>query len=559
MGHKRWLYVAGVSLLPLALIACSSGNNGNSSKSTNGAAPAATSTGGSPAAGASAAAKPASPTAAAAKIRRGGTLNLASETDAKTFDPMLSTDGYSAYLTAQVYDGLVKFDENIKPVPWLADSWDISPDGKTYTFHLHKGIKFHDGTDFNAQAMKFSMDRIRTNKASVGYSDCGENTVLTTEAVDDLTFRLTLNDSFAPFLTKLTGRCGYAVSPAAVQKQGDDDFGLHPVGTGPFKFLEWKKDDHFTVTKNENYWKIGADGKPLPYLDKVNWRVMTDENARLQALITGELDVAPSVADKDIDTVKATPDLVFQQQPGFGWGGMMLNVSKPPFSNKALAQAVAYATDRDEEVRVIRNGLRVKALNGPIPPPLKWAVDESQKFYEYDLNKAKQKLTEGGQPNGFSFTLLTDTSSPISQKIAELWQSQLKKVGIDMKIDSGDFNNVVVKRGLAGDFEAAGIVISGGIDPDSWIYSTFHTGANFNIPHLSDPQVDKLAEQGRQESDLNKRADYYKQATKIVMDYSPWVMFDYSLDRFTGNKKVQGWYLGLKATAGYSEYWKTSD
>jgi len=102
-------------------------------------------------------------------------------------------------------------------------------------------------------------------------------------------------------------------------------------------------------------------------------------------------------------------------------------------------------------------------------------------------------------------------------------------------------------------------VISGGIDPDSWIYSTFHTGANFNIPHLSDPQVDKLAEQGRQESDLNKRADYYKQATKIVMDYSPWVMFDYSLDRFTGNKKVQGWYLGLKATAGYSEYWKTSD
>jgi len=212
-----------------------------------------------------------------------------------------------------------------------------------------------------------------------------------------------------------------------------------------------------------------------------------------------------------------------------------------------------------EKVRVIRNGLRVKALNGPIPPPLKWAVDESQKFYEYDLNKAKQKLTEGGQPNGFSFTLLTDTSSPISQKIAELWQSQLKKVGIDMKIDSGDFNNVVVKRGLAGDFEAAGIVISGGIDPDSWIYSTFHTGANFNIPHLSDPQVDKLAEQGRQESDLNKRADYYKQATKIVMDYSPWVMFDYSLDRFTGNKKVQGWYLGLKATAGYSEYWKTSD
>ncbi len=571
MGNRRLLGIAAASAISLALVACSSNNNkSNNGNNTATQAPAASAAasapagasaaaGGSPAAGASAAAKPAASAApAAAKVRRGGTLNLATALDAKGFDPMVSNDVYSGYLVSQVYDGLVLFDKDIKPVGSLADSWDISADGKTYTFHLHKGVKFHDGTDYNATAAKFSMDRIRTNKASVGYSDCGENVVTNTEAVDDLTFRLTLADPFAPFLTKLTGRCGAAVSPTAVQKAGDDAFGLNPVGTGPFKFSEFKKDDHYSVVKNDNYWRMGADGKALPYLDKVNWRVMTDDNARLQALLTGELDLT-AVADKDIDTVKAASDMVVEQQPGFGWGGFMLNVSKPPFNNKALAQAVGFAMDRDEFIRVINKGLRVKAENGPIPPPLKWAVDESFKPITSDPVKAKAKLAEGGQPNGFSFTMLADTSSPVTQQSLELWQAQLKKVGIDMKIESGDFNNVVVKRSLAGDFDASAVTISGGIDPDSWIYSTFHTGGPFNIPHLSDPALDKLAEQGRQESDLNKRADYYKQATKIVMDYSPWVMVSYAVDRFTGNKKVQGWHLGTWAAQGYMEYWKTSD
>jgi peptide/nickel transport system substrate-binding protein len=562
MQRKAMIYITAGTVLSVALAACGGSNNNTGAK--NPAAPAASAaaanTGGSPAAGASAAAKPASPTAAAAKIRRGGTLSLASAIDAKTFDPMVSGDTYSGYVISQVFEGLVKYNEDYKPVGWLADSWDISPDNLVYTFHLHRGIKFHDGTDFNAQAMKFSMDRIRNNKASIAYSDCGPDAVAGDDVVDDFTFKVTLTKPYAPFLTNLTSRCGGAVSPTAVQKQGDDDFALHPVGTGPFKFVEWKKDDHFTVTKNENYWKMGADGKPLPYLDKVNWRVMTDGSARLQALLTGELDFTV-VDDKDVDSVKANSDMIVQQQPGIGWGGFMVNVSKPPFNNKALAQAVDYAIDKDEVIRVIYKGLRVKALSGPIPPPLKWAVDDNQKYYDYDAAKAKAKLAEGGQPNGFSFTMLADTSSPVTQQTLELYQAQLKKVGIDMKIESGDFNSVVVKRAQGGDFEAAGIVISGGVDPDAYTYSMFNTksiGA-FNIPHLSDPEIDNLTQQGRQETDLDKRAAIYKQVTKLIMDYSPWIMVSYAVDRFTGNKKVQGWYLGLRATAGYSEYWKTSD
>ncbi|MHB8577101.1 MAG: ABC transporter substrate-binding protein, partial [Dehalococcoidia bacterium] len=420
--------------------------------------------------------------------------------------------------------------------------------------------KFHDGTDYNAQAQKFSMDRIRTNKASIGYGDCGDNIVLTTEAVDDYTFRLTLADPYTPFLTKLTGRCGAAVSPTAVQKMGDDEFGLHPVGTGPFKFLEFKKDDHFSVAKFDNYWRMGADGKPLPYLDKIVWRVITDSNGRLQAALNGELDEVKDVADKDIETVKSSPELVYAQYPGLGWNGFVVNVSKPPFNNKALAQAVAYATDRDEYIRVIQKNLVDRADFGTIPPTLSWAIDKSYIPYTYDPAKAKAKLAEGGFPNGgFSFTLLADTSDPVAQQSVELLQAQYKKVGIDMKIEAGPFNDVVLPRAKKGDFEAARSTVVGGVDPDTWIYQTFHTDGNLNRAHFSDPAVDKLAEQGRSELDPAKRAQIYQQAEKLIMDRSPWIMISYSTYRFTGRKVVQNYYAGFKATPGYGEIWKTAD
>ena len=557
MNRRRFVTISLIALSCAAVVAC--GGNGNNGGNATRSAPAASApVGGATAAGVAPAAG--SPTSSAAKIRRGGTLVVTTATDAAGFDPMVRSDVYGGYLSANVFEGLVQFDENLKPVGWLADSWDISPDGKTYTFHLHKGIKFHDGTDFNAQAMKFSMDRIRGNKASIGYSDCGDNIVLSTEAVDDYTFRLTLADPYAPFLTKLTSRCGAAVSPAAVRKQGDDDFGLHPVGTGPFKFLEWKKDDHFTVVKNENYWRMGADGKPLPYLDKVTWRVMTDSNGRLQALVNQEIDILQVAADKDVATIKSNPSLDLAQAPGFGYTGFVLNVSKPPFNNKALAQAVAYATDRDEYIRVIQQGLRPRADNGTIPPTLSWAIDSSYVPYTYDLAKAKAKLAEGGyQSGGFSFTLLAETSDPVTQQALELLQSQYKKAGIDMKIESGSFNDVVLPRAKKGDFEAANTTVTGGIDPDTWIYGTFHTDGNLNRSHFSDPEVDRLSEDGRKEQDLNKRGEIYKRAEKLIMDRSPWIMISYSVDRFTGRKVVQGWYVGQKATAGYSEYWKTAD
>jgi len=551
---KPLAYLSYGVALSLAAIACGGGNAAHNAGNT--AAPAA----GSAVASSGTAGAKASVSPSAAKIRRGGTLTVVSDTDARGFDPMVRSDTYGGYLSDQVFEGLVRYGEDLVAAPALADSWDVSPDGKTYTFHLHKGVKFHDGTDYNAEAQKFSMDRIRTNKASIGYADCGDNIVLSTEAVDELTFRLTLNEPFTPFLTKLTGRCGAAVSLAAVKSKGDDEFGLHPIGTGAFKFFEWKKDDHFTVVKNENYWRMGADGKPLPYLDKVVFRVITDRSAGTQALITGDVDQLKVVNDKDVETIKGNKDLVFAQKPGFGWGTYVVNVSKPPFNNKALAQALAYATDRDEYIRVILKDLRPKAENGPIPPALGWAVDPSYKPYTYDPAQAKAKLAEGGFPNGgFSFTMLADTADPVTQQGLELLQAQYKRVGIDMKIESGSFNDVVLPRAKTGDFEAARTTVVGGIDPDTWVFNCFGSTGSLNRSHFSDPALDKLAQAGRTEGDMNKRAAIYKEAVPIIMDRSPWIMIYYDVDRFIGRKVIQNYAVGTTSPATYMEYWKSAD
>jgi peptide/nickel transport system substrate-binding protein len=390
--------------------------------------------------------------------------------------------------------------------------------------------------------------------------ECGPGIVANVEALDDLTLRVRLAAPDTAFLAALAGRCGMAVSPTAVQGQGNAGFAAHPVGTGPFAFSEAKAGEHVTLNRNRSYWRLGADGRPLPYLDKLSWRIMPDGAQRVQALQGGTVDLlgGDGLPFDRIDAVKQNASLVYDQRPGLGWSGFMLNVARPPFSNKALALAVQEAIDRDAVIQNVDHGYPLRADQGVIPPPIAWAVDASYVPYRYDPGAAKAKLAEGGRPQGFSFTLLADTTDPLVQQALALYQSQLKQVGITMQTEQASFSSVV-QRARSGDFEAAAIAVSGGLDPDAWIYPTFHTGGALNFPHLSDPQIDQLAEQGRAERDPAKRAGLYQQATKLIMDAGPWVMVSYRLDRFAAKKTVQGFELSRYAGSSFAAVWKASD
>lgn len=534
MGMKRWPTVGALFALAVLLTACGSGATDRQAGET------------APAGGAAA-------TQQAGQARRGGTLVVALDNNPKNFDPMLTNDVASNAVVANVVEGLYKYDQDLKPVPWLAERVE-QPDDRTYVFHLRRGVKFHDGTEMDAEAVRFSIDRIRENKTSPRFRD-GQD-IAESVVLDQYTYKIVLKDAFAPFPTRLTGGLGAIVSPAAVRAMGDEKFTLNPVGTGPFKFGEWKSDNYVRVEKWGGYWRPGADERPVPYLDAVEWRIITEPSARLTALQAGDVQVIEGgrMRDADLALVKKDSGLVYKQQPGFSYKGMYLTINKPPFDNKALRQAVAYAIDREEIVRAVYDGNRAPAY-GPMPTPLAWATDENFKPYGHDPQKAKQKLAEGGSPTGFEFEYWIAAGDSQEQALAELIQVQLSRVGIKMTIQSADANGVLVPKLQKGETNAYQIGISGGLDPDEWVSGAYRKGGGFNFFPYDNPRVEELILQGRRTTNLDQRATTYKEIVRLVLEESPYIFTNFGVDRFVGSTRVQGWTIGPALTAGYANYW----
>ncbi|MGH2587454.1 MAG: ABC transporter substrate-binding protein [Dehalococcoidia bacterium] len=536
MLRRVALLIGLVGVLSLAA-ACGGGDDSSSEQETG--------TGGQ------AAATQAAATQQATNIERGGTLRIAMELNPQRFDPKVYTDVYSGDVVNTVFDTLMVNDENLTPQPWLAEKID-RPDDITFVFTLRQGVKFHDGTEMDAEAVKFSMDRIREYPAGPTYAD--SQWVADTTVLDKYTIKVTLKEPFAPFLSVMAGRLGIVVSPTAVRTMGDEQFALKPVGTGAYKFVEWQNDNFVRVVRNESYWKQGADGKPLPYLDGIEWKIMTEPTSRLTALQAGDVDMirAGAVRDPDLPIVRSDPNLVYEQKPGFNWGALLLTTTKPPFDNKALRQAVQNALDREEINRAIYEGNAFPAM-GPLPTPMEWARDPS--FNGYDPSKVKQYLAEGGRPSGFEFTAYFSAGSSQTQQLAELMQSQLAKHGIKMNIEFADFNGVVIPKAKAQEPGAFAIGFSCGPDPDACLFNRFSSTGSVNYMHFNNPQVDELLKAERNTYDEEGRARLFKQVVPLIVEESPAIFTVHTPSRFAGNKKVKGWYLDYHFTRRYAEYW----
>jgi len=538
--------------LTLALVAaCSSSNNSKP-------APAATTAATSAAAGSSPAAgtpKPAASGSAAAasteKATRGGTLTVAIDSNMKNLDPLKSSLLVDRQVHYQIYDSLVQVGPDLKIAPDLADSWDTS-DPKAIVFKLHPGVKFQDGTDFNATAVKFNIDRILASDTSPRKSEI--SSVASVDVVDPLTVKVNLKAPFAPLLATLVDRAGMMVSPAAVQKYGDD-LTTAPIGagTGPFRFVEWKQDDHVTLERNPDYWKTAANGDKLPYIDKLTYRIIVDENARLNNLKTGDVDIAQRPPSKDNAAIKKDSSFVYKETPSLDFNGIELNSSSEPFNNKALRQAVAFAIDRDQILQTVGFGVGVVS-NGPISPPMA-AFDPSYKPYTRDIVKAKAKLTEGGKPSGFTFNLIITGGSPATQQQGELLKDELKDAGITVNLVPEEFTKLVDDTAKH-TFQAALLGWSGRIDPDGNTYNHFHTGGGNNDGQYSSAQVDSLLDQGRATYDTDKRTALYKQVNQVIVDDAPWIFINHGLAIELHSPKVKGFVNIADAIQRYATVWK---
>src|SRR5437868_11647143 len=285
---------------------------------------------------------------AAAKANYGGTLTFGLENDVSNLDPMLSGLFVDRNIMYAMYDSLVRVTPKGDIIAWLADKWETSSDGKTVTFTLRKDVKFHDGSVFDADAVKWNIDRYIQTKGSLRTADLGSVDSVT--VVDPKTVKFNLKSAFAPLLGALVDRAGMMVSKA-VQTAVGADFTLKPfkAGTGPFILTEAVKGDHYTLEKNPNWWGKDKDGSKLPYLDKITVRPITDADVALTNLRTGNAQVLNRINGKDVAAVKADTTLSYQEVGSFSFNSLVPNEAPTfIFNEKRYVKAVAMALDRDE-------------------------------------------------------------------------------------------------------------------------------------------------------------------------------------------------------------------
>lgn len=469
--------------------------------------------------------------------KSGGVLVFGRGGDSVGLDPGRETDGESFYGTTQIFDNLVEFKNGTTEVqPALAKSWDISDDGLTFTFHLEEGVKFHDGTPFNADAVVFSLGRQLWEDHPYynlgpwkywGYMDMS-NIVKDIVAVDEYTVRIDLKKVEAPFLANLAMDFAGMVSPTAVEKYGED-FKSNPVGTGPFKFVSWQKDDNIVLERNDDYWRRPA------YLDRLILKVIPDATARYLALQKGEIDVMDFPSPEDLAEMKANPDLKVIQQEGLNVGYLALNTQKKPYDNKLVRQAMNYAINKEEIITAVFGEAGTAAKN-PIPPTM-WSYNDAIDPYPYDPAKARELLAEAGYPDGFTTELWAMPVSrpyfPDGRKVAEIMQAQLKEVGITAEIVSYEWGTYLEGTDN-GKHQAALLGWTGDNgDPDNFLFVLLSTAAAEvpagNIAFWKNKEFNDLIVAAKETFDRDRRTELYEEAQEIFHEEAPWVPVAHSV------------------------------
>lgn len=472
--------------------------------------------------------------------------------DSVGLDPIQQTDGESFKVTENVFDTLVGYEEeSTQVVPSLAEKWEISPDGLTYTFHLRSGVKFHDGTDFNAEAVKWNFERWmdknhpQHNKEGFeyyndmfgGYKGDKDHVIKSVEAVDPLTVKFTLNRPLAPFIQNLGMSCFAIASPTAVQKLGPEKFNENPVGTGPFVFKEWKRNDTITLEKNPNYWNAG-----YPKLDKLVFKVIPENTARLTALTSGEIDLMDGLNPDDAQAVKDNPDLQLILRPSMNIGFVGFNVEKKPLDNPKVREALSYAINKPAIIEAFFAGLGEPAVN-PMPPSI-WGYNSNIKDREFNLDKAKQLLAEAGYPNGFKIKFwampVPRPYMPDGVKIAEAIQQDLKKIGVEAEIVTMEWATYLEKT-KAGEQEMFLLGWTGDNgDPDNFLATLLdknNIGGN-NRTRWANEEAHKLLMQAQSAVTKEEREKLYQQVQEIIFKDVPMVPLAHSTPALAAKANV---------------------
>ncbi|MFI5294214.1 MAG: peptide-binding protein [Thermodesulfovibrionales bacterium] len=463
--------------------------------------------------------------------------------------PMLAGDSASHEVAGMMFNGLVKYDTDLSVIGDLAESWDVSSDGLTITFHLRKGVRWTDGVEFTADDVKFGFDTITDKKTPTAYSEDFLQ-VKRAEVVDKYTFKATYDKPFAPALTSWGG---LVILPKHLLEGKDitkTDFGRNPIGLGPYKLTKWVTGQELLLDSNHEYF----EGRP--YIDRFIYRIIPDRATMFLELQTGGvdmMDLTPIQYTKQTESEYFRNNFQKYRFPQFVYTYMGFNLKHPFFKDKRIRQAIAYAIDKSEIVDVVLFGLGSPAT-GPYVPNT-WPYNPNVKEYKYDPEKAKQLLKEAGwEPNSngvmekdgrpFEFTIRTNMGNTLRMNTATIIQWRLAKVGIKVKIEAIEWSTFVNEFIDKRRFEVVILGWSIGLDPDQ--YDIWYSGKTkekeFNFVGYKNPEVDALLEKGRRTYDIAERKKAYNLIQEILADELPYI-FLYVPD---ATPIVHGRFKGIK-------------
>jgi peptide/nickel transport system substrate-binding protein len=438
------------------------------------------------------------------------TLRLGLAEDPDILDPTLGRTFVGRIVFSALCDKLFDLDEKLNIVPQLATGYEWAGDHKSVLIKLRDGVTFHDGEKFDAEAVRFNIDRHKNLPGSTRRTEL--TNVSSVEVVDPLTVKLTMAAPFAPLLSILTDRSGMMVSPKAAKEAGAN-FGTKPVCSGPFKFVERVAQDRIVVERYANYWN-----KADIHLDRIVYQPIVDATVRLANLRAGQLDFIERVAPSDVAGLKSDSRFKIARIVEIGYQGITINVGKSDLAQKnplgrdaRVREAFSLSLDRDAIVQVAMDG-EAKAGNQWVSPEHPFYV-RSRPVPKRDVAKAKALLKEAGVTNP-SFTLLTPTTSD-AQRLAQVVQAMAQEAGFDVKIQSTEFATSFTYADK-GQFDAYVLAWSGRPDPDGNFQQFYTCGSPNNYAGFCSAEMDKLIQASRTELDTAKRKQIFEQMVTLA-------------------------------------------
>lgn len=457
-------------------------------------------------------------------------LNFAFIAESKELDPHKSSDTLTYIILLQVFDTLIKVEPDGSLSPALAEKWEISEDGKEILFTIRKDVKFHNGDLMTAEDVAFSLNRTIES----AYTQKITGVMESAEVVDDSTVKLKLKHAYGPILYCISNPCVAIASKKAVEEKGDG-FGRNPVGTGPYKFVEWVSGEKIVLERFDDYFKGPAAIKD------VTFKFITDTTTAAIALEKGEIDILHNPAKSDRTAQIENKNLTYYETDSAYYYHISMNNKTGPFSDKRVREAVSYAIDREA---IILGGL--EGIGSPVEvpmPPAAFGYDPEFKNNPYDPEKAKALLAEAGYPNGFTAKFKIN-QAPMYSKPAEVIQEQLRKIGINAELELMERATYLDDVTKAFNYDISLYVITALLpDADYVCYTRLHSsmlgnGNNFTVTNI--PELDEALEKGRISQNPDERLAAYKEVSQIVKDEVPLIPVMTGKYAIVANKDLKG-------------------